>query len=75
MQLLAGAALDLAAAAQFAGVEAPVGRELAVRDGRLADLQAAIAAPEAYLVGGVAGRGLRAVGDAKETLTAAVQFA
>lgn len=70
VQLLAGAALDLALASHLTGPALPQVRgyaaELAVGGPGLlapdlAELQAIIAAPEAYLVGGTAGRGLRAL--------------
>lgn len=70
VQLLAGAALDLLLAGQLAGSAAPAVRgyaaELAgggagVLAADLDELQTIIVAPEAYLVGGVAGRGLRAL--------------
>lgn len=67
VQLLAGAALDLALAGHWAGPAAPqvrgygaepalAGPVLPAPD--LFELQTIIAAPEAYLVGGMAGRGL-----------------
>ncbi len=70
VQLLAGAALDLAMAGHLGGPAAPqvrgYGAELALgSSGVLApdlfELQTIIAAPEAYLVGGTAGRGLRSL--------------
>jgi hypothetical protein len=73
VQLLAGAAFDLVAASQLGGVEAPPTRGLAAQPVDLAALQALIAAPEAYLAGGVATRGLRATGPGKTQLTQAVQ--
>lgn len=70
VQLLAGAALDLALAGHWAGPAAPqvrgygaepalAGPVLPAPD--LFELQTIIAAPEAYLVGGMAGRGLRSL--------------
>ncbi len=70
VQLLAGAALDLALAGHLVGPAAPqvrgYGAELAFGGpGLLApdlfELQTIIAAPEAYLVGGTASRGLRSL--------------
>ncbi|MCX6031285.1 MAG: hypothetical protein NT169_18555 [Chloroflexi bacterium] len=75
VQLLAGAALDLMVAGQLDGA-APAGvRGLAGRTADLAVLQEMAAFPEAYLTGGVATRGLRAVTDAREQLTGAVRAA
>lgn len=70
VQLLAGAALDLAMAGQLAGPVAPqvrgyaaeltdVGPGILLPD--LNELQTLIAAPEAYLMGSVAGHGARAL--------------
>lgn len=71
VQLLAGAALDLAVASQLAGTAGPT-RAVAAPLLDLAALQALIAAPEAYLVGAAAARSARAVGDPVHTLTDAV---
>ncbi len=75
VQLLAGAALDLVVASHLAGGEAPATRGLAAAPADIAELQALIEAPEAYLAGAVAGRGVRAVGDARSAMTAAVHTA
>ena len=75
VQLLAGAALDLVVASHLAAGEAPATRGLAAAPADIAELQALIEAPEAYLVGAVAGRGVRAVGDARTAMTGAVRAA
>ena len=75
VQLLAGAALDLMVAGQLDGAAPPGVRGLAGRTADLAVLQEMAAFPEAYLIGGVATRGLRAVADPREQLTGAVQAA
>lgn len=60
VQLLGGAALDLLAAAQSAGLApstlAAATRDLLASPDGFAELRAIIEAPEAYLLGGVAGR-------------------
>lgn len=70
VQLLAGAALDLLLAGHLAGPAAPAVRgyaaELSIAPARafaadLAELQTVVEAPEAYLAGSVAGRGLRSL--------------
>lgn len=79
VQLLAGAALDLIVAAQLAGSEAAATRELAAAPAfplaEIVELQTLIEAPEAYLVGAVAGRGVRGLGDAKEAFAESVDAA
>jgi hypothetical protein len=75
VQLLAGAALDLIVAGQLAGAEAPETRGLAAAPADLVLLQTLVEAPEAYLVGAVAGRGIRGLGDAKDAFTDAVDTA
>jgi hypothetical protein len=72
VQLLAGAALDLAVASQLAGAGLPAPRGFGAGPGGLAELQALVAAPEAYLAGAVAGRGVRSLEAARSDLAAAV---
>jgi hypothetical protein len=81
VQLLAGAVLDLTVASQLTPLPAavPEGRA-AVRalfptPADLAGLRALISAPDAYLVGALAGRGVRAIGEARADASAAVHAA
>jgi len=75
VQLLAGAALDLVVASHLAGGEVVATRGAAAAAADIAELQALIEAPEAYLVGAVAGRGVRTIGDARTVMTEAVHTA
>ncbi|MBM4456154.1 MAG: hypothetical protein FJ011_00075 [Chloroflexi bacterium] len=75
VQLLAGAALDLAVASQLAGAPATRARDLAAPAVDVAGLRRLIEAPEAYLAGAVAVTRVRAVEDARQSMSAAAQSA
>lgn len=76
VQLLAGAALDLAVAGELAGTSPLAAtRTLGAPAVNLAELQALIAAPEAYLRGATAAMRVRGLADTREALRGAVRSA
>lgn len=81
VQLLAGAALDLTVAGQLTPSVTPMPEGRAAMavpfptPADLAGLRALISAPDAYLVGALAGRGVRAIGEARADTSAAVHSA